>query len=135
MTRLLINFFLSLCFFLLKGHGHLYADTDQGYVYRSMLQHSESTVHIRIPDVRSDHAMISNTPASGPRKEKTKATEVEDEEESLSGRKHLEISNYYHFDPLEPASYCNYLKNPLPFCNHFSYLSSEKFIVHRVIRV
>jgi len=79
--------------------------------------------------------MISNKPASGARKEKIKATEVEDEEESLSSRKHLEISNYYHFDPLEPAAYYSYLKNPLPFCNHFSYLFSDKFIVHRVIRV
>ncbi|PSL32223.1 hypothetical protein [Chitinophaga ginsengisoli] len=135
MTRLLINFFLSLCFFLFKGHSHLYASVDQNYVYRSMLQHSENTVHIRIADVRSDQAMINNKPASGAKKEKIKATEVEDEEESLSGRKHLEISHYYHFDPLEPAVYYNYLKNPLPFCNHFSYLFSDKFIVHRVIRV
>lgn len=135
MTRLLINFFLSLCFFLLRGHGHLYAGTDQDYVYRSMLQHSENTVHICIAHVRSDHAVINSKPPSGAKKEKMKATEVEDEEESLSGRKHLQLSNYYHLDPLEPAVYFNYLKHPLPFCIHFSYSSSDKFIMHRVIRV
>jgi hypothetical protein len=134
MTRLLINFFLSLCFFLLKGHGHLYADTDQDYLYRSLQQHSESTVQIKVFDISNHHPLISNAPASGKKKEKIKATEVE-EEESVSARKHLQISHYFCLSSQQPTSKHSYLKNPLPFCNHFSYSSSDKFIVHRVIRV
>lgn len=134
MTRLLINFFLSLCFFLFKGHGHLYADTDQDNLYRSLQQHSESTVQIKVFDTRNQHPLISNAPSSGKKKEKIKATEVE-EEESFSARKHLQISHYFCLSSQEPTSNYSYLKNPLPFCNHFSYSSSDKFIVHRVIRV
>ena len=134
MTRLLINFFLSLCFFLLKGHGHLYADTDENNLYRSLQLHSESTVQIRVFDIRNQQPLISNAPSSGAKKEKIKATEVE-EEESFSARKHLQISHYFCLSSQEPTSNYSYLKNPLPFCNHFSYSSSDKFIVHRVIRV
>lgn len=133
MTRFLIKCFLALCFLLLKGYGHLYADTDQDYLYRSLQQHSESSVQVTPP--QNDQALLSNAPSSGAKKEKIKATEVEDEEESFSGRKHLLISTYFLFNPQEPASYYSYLKNPLPFCNHFSYSSSYKFIIHRVIRV
>jgi hypothetical protein len=134
MTRLLVNFFLSLCFFLLKGHSHLYADTDQENLYTSLRQHSESTVQIKVFDLRSHQPLISNAPSSGAKKEKIKATEVE-EEESFSARKHLQISHYFCLSSQEPTSDYSYLKNPLPFCNHFSYSSSDKFIVHRVIRV
>ncbi|PWV49091.1 hypothetical protein C7475_106337 [Chitinophaga sp. S165] len=134
MTRLLINFFLSLCFFLLKGHGHLYADTDQDNLYKSLKLHSENRVQIKVFELPSLQPLISNAPSSGKKKEKIKATEVE-EEESFSARKHLQISHYFCLSPQEPPSNYSYLKNPLPFCNHFSYSSSDKFIVHRVIRV
>lgn len=134
MTRFCINFFLSLCFFLLKGHGHLYADTDQDNLYKSLQQHSESTVQIRVFDILSQQPLISNAPSSGAKNEKIKATEVE-EEESFSARKHLQISQYFCLSSQDPTSDYSYLKNPLPLCNHFSYSSSDKFIVHCIIRV
>jgi hypothetical protein len=135
MTRFLIKVFLSLCFLLLKGYGHLYANTDQHSIYKSLQQLSESSVQVSPPNVGYGQLRISSAPSSGAKKEKIKATEVKDEEESSSGRKHLQISHYYLLYPQSPASYYSYHKHPLPFCNHFSYYSSDKFIVHRVIRI
>lgn len=135
MTRFLIKVFLSLCFLLLKGYSHLYANTDQNSIYKSLQQLSENRVQVSPPDADNSQLRISNAPSSGAKKEKIRATEVKDEEESVSGRKHLQISHYYFLYPQSPASYYSYHKNPLPFCNHFSYYSSYKFIVHRVIRI
>lgn len=135
MTRLLINFFLSLCFFLVKGSVHLYADTDQDYLYGTVKQHSESTASVSTSVISTPLPIINNVPPTGTEKENLRATEAEDEDESTPGRKHLQLINYHLVNAESTAAYYNYLKNPLPSCTHLSYDSSDKFLVHCVIRV
>lgn len=135
--RLLVKFFLSCCLLLLKGYGQLYADTEQEAIYNSLCTLSESSVHINVTDVHTTQAIIKSANPSGAKKVrfKLKATEVDDDDDVSPGRKHHLLSDYCNCYPQQPASFCTYYKHPLPFCRHFSYASSEKFIVHRVIRI
>ncbi len=66
-----------------------------------------------------------------------KAVEVEDDDESEPYRKLLDSNNYSNTFLYEqaPVYILSSLENRLPFCEHFSYVSNYKFIIHRVIRV
>lgn len=67
---------------------------------------------------------------------KPKAVEIEEEEDELSlFSKHLESYHFWlsFFDSLPAVS--GNPDDPLPFCEHFSFYSSYKFIIHLAIRV
>ncbi|MBO9154731.1 hypothetical protein ACFOTA_21135 [Chitinophaga sp. GCM10012297] len=67
---------------------------------------------------------------------KAKAVEIEEEENELSlFSKHLESYHFWRsfFDDQSDAS--GDPDDPLPFCEHFSFYSSYKFIIHLVIRI
>jgi hypothetical protein len=89
---------------------------------------------------RYDNAEITKAPAPKTRKgrEKIKAIEIEEEtEESGLCKKYLETGNtliaFLNTQELSPVY--QYFKGSLPFCEHFSYFSSYKFIIHLVIRI
>lgn len=138
MMRVLIKFFLSLCFFLIRGDSNLYADTIQHCTYNAPKAYLKYLVPYSLSDVPVSQ-VVNHTTTPGARKEiyKSKATEVQDDDEIPASKKQLKISNSCtnFFSTCEPASFYPYFKRPLPFCKHFSYSSSNKFIVYRVIRI
>lgn len=61
----------------------------------------------------------------------------DDDDDLLSARKFVIVTK--HFVALSYAfisfHFCDYHKNRLPFCRHFSYTSSFKYILQRVLRL
>jgi len=116
--KLFIRYLLAFCFLLLGG-----------YVL---------TCHNRICSaVRNDRGQIRKTTSSSHKiGHSIKATENEDDDESSSSRKYARTTCYsITFFRQTPGSVYHDPENRLPFCEHFSYSSSDKFIVHRVIRI
>ncbi len=68
---------------------------------------------------------------------KAKAIVVEEDDETVSFKRYAETghTNIAFYGALSYSSICYYFKDRLPFCEHFSYYSADKFIVQRVIRV
>ncbi len=141
MIRRLIRLFLFLCFLLLRGDLHLYAHAYYNTNSYTTANIPETSLHASYCPIQDLELHISVVPSSDAENvsDKIKATEIEDEDESESFhcRKLLEVTNdctasYY----AQASGYVQrYLQNRLPFCRHFSYSSSYKFIVHRAIRI
>ena len=64
------------------------------------------------------------------------ATELEEDDFSAS-RKFVEITNYFlsFFYKAIAGNSGQHQKDRLPFCKHFSYSSSYKYLTQRVIRI
>lgn len=135
--RLLTTFFLALFFFLGKGVSHQHSSS----LPHSFNQFSSVKFASSISDVdASFEKKLVYTPDYSNSGEDSfaSATELEDDEDSLSSsRKYVEIFNYfvaaYYAHIYEQAS--RFQKCPLPTCEHLSYLSSYKHIVHGVFRI
>ena len=133
MLRSLVRIFLSL-FFLLLGR---YAFTFHHRAYCSQLHAYE---HATRAAFQSDNTGISCVPLPHTRKShlKAKAIEIDEkEDEAVLFSKHLETRNFcitfFKEDPVENIAL--FEKAPLPFCKHFSFYSSCKFIFNLVIRI
>ena len=137
--RLVITFFLSLVFLLLGGTNHLHARTNDHRTCYALPQRSVKSELARMHVVKYSPPIIRKSTFSGAAHQKIKATEVkeEDESESESSRKLVAISNYFIsllYDQVF-GHFHRYLKDSIPFCKHFSYTSSYKYIIQRVIRI
>lgn len=137
MMRLVITFFLSLCFLLLRGGDHLYAHTSQNHSRYSPAELPKRSEQSGLGTVKNTQSAIRKADQSGAQDEAISATETEDDEEWISPRKYVQITNYFinffyaHLTGLAHRG----LNNRFPFCKHFSYTSSDIYIVQRVIRV
>jgi hypothetical protein len=135
MMRLLTRFLLSLCFLWLGGYV-LTCHSGIGYPLKQVI---ERPIHNNYTSLEYRKAQIIKTPSRSTDKgaEKTKAIEIEeDEDESVLFKKYLETGNFQtaFLNTQGPENFLLCL-NPLPSCEHFSYSSSDKFIIHRVIRI
>lgn len=139
MMRWFIRCLLSLSFLLLRGYVHLYAHTTHTgnntvaqQIIAPSLPHHFSQLHNR-------KGLVNEAGAPGSRKisDRLKATEIEDDDDTLSLRKYAEISPYFiaylHAYVLNFFHCCK--QKRLPFCEHFSYAASGKCILYRVIRI
>ena len=132
---MLIRCILLLCFLSWGEYAHTHQN-HMGYFPGKM---AERSVQAGFAGIQNDHALLSKAPSpkKGNRvKESIKATEMEDDDETDSSGKHSETTNcaITFFYAQAPGYSCHYLKNRLPFCEHFSW-SSYKFILHGVIRI
>lgn len=120
--KVAIVFFLSLCLFVLKGHGDVYGST----------RHPEKTQQIKSGDAGPGLKLTKN---NGLNEKKEDLIGIEDDEDVSSSRKYVPPVIYF----ILLASvyiYCyNFLKSNLPFCGHLSYTSSYKYILQRVLRI
>lgn len=135
--RLVITFFLSLCFLLIRGYDHLYARAYNNPTCYSPAKLSAGSELGGLDNEKDKQTVIHKATSSDSETEAINARETEDDEELIAPRKYVEITNYFitflqaH---LAGDGSC-YLKSRLPICEHFSYTSSDKYIVQRVIRV
>lgn len=134
MMRFLVRFILSLCF-LLWGANARTNQCDTGY---SSEKNFEASVRANISAVQNDHVKISRptSPFTEKEREKIKATVEEDDDETESFKKHAKTGNscISFFDARAPG-YTHHNNNRLPLCDHCSWSSSDKCILHCVIRI
>lgn len=138
MTRLLIRYLLSLFFLFWGGYAHLH---HHRCCYGSNKIY-QGSVQVGLSSSSNRRICFSKAPpaSNGPRiyYSRIKATIVEEEEdeETESSRNHSNTSYYTGFFYAQSMGAIDHqLNGRLPFCEHFSYSSSSKFILHRVIRV
>ncbi len=134
--RVLIRFIISLCFLLWGSYSHAHQqrlyDLHQQHIERPVQASScgEHDGRVRISkNYPSDNSSTGDFPEA-------KEIEEEDEEsESFKKRSSGGHGSISFLDGLTAGNCLPYLNAPLPLCEHFSYHSSNKFILHRVIRI
>ncbi|WP_153798099.1 hypothetical protein [Foetidibacter luteolus] len=134
MLKLLTRLLLFLSFLLLGGHTHAHHDS----VNCSHRKIVESPAQAGL-SYSNNRELLSKAGAPGKRHEYdiVKAEEIEDDDDSESYRKFTETGKsyfqYYYARP--PGCTADSFHNPLPSREHLSYLSPDKFIIHRSIRI
>ena len=133
--RWLFRLLLSLCFILVGGYAILHSH-HSSYALNASFKNS---FHPGIAFKQNDDPSFESIASPNAKKkyERIKAVEIEEDDESEPFRKPLESNNYSTTFLYEqaPIYILSSLENRLPFCEHFSYVSNYKFIIHRVIRV
>jgi len=130
--KFFIRFLLSLCVLLLAGRAHT-SQSRFAYLPGSILERS---VPANYSLVHYDR-ILNNAPASNKKGafEKVRATVVDDDNELKVSKKNF-TTYCISFLYTKPADYlCRCYNSSLPFCEHFSLTSTDKFIIHRVIRI
>jgi hypothetical protein len=135
--RILIRFIISLCFLLWGGYTHAY----QQHLYNTLKERFERPVPASSTVEHDGRVRVSkNYPANtrnnaGDAVEATEIEEEDDDPTSFKKRSPGGNGSISFFDGEEAGDRLLYLHAPLPVCEHFSYHSSNKFILHRVIRI
>lgn len=136
--RLIVTFLLSFVFLFVKGNAHQYHPAYNNKITYAALHLSPTATPSVLSFERKTGAILQKDVADNAASDPVNATEVdEDDDDSISSRKLVEITNYFIsflYDHLF-ADYHRYKKERLPFCKHFSYSSSFKYIIQRVIRI
>lgn len=136
MMSFLIRFILSLYFLFWGGYAHAM----QGHLGYSRKRITNSPVHAGYPRQQGNEVTVSKAGTSDTDNKVNDiiiAVEMEEDDELVSSPKQGNASNYTIsclYAPGPEGPYC-YLSNRLPFCEHLSWSSSYKFILHRVIRI
>ncbi|NLR57747.1 hypothetical protein HGH93_06535 [Chitinophaga polysaccharea] len=133
--RLIIGYFLSLCFLLLGGNAHAHKTG----AARLSAWTIENTIQAELVAMQTNKTPVCDVPASSSGKiaDRIKATEIDEEGESGSFRKLLEtgISRITVFYTLSAGSSLPSHFRYLPFSAHAFSASADRYIVHRVIRI
>jgi hypothetical protein len=136
MMKLFVRFLLSLGFLLLGGHARTSQESTHGFpqhFFTAFEQTGDASL-------QSAPAFFTQGPASGHREinDLLADEEVEDDDdddESKSSKKHPGTGNSISLIDQQSAANDRFIKSALPFCEHFSYTSALKFIIHCVIRI
>ncbi|WP_126245041.1 hypothetical protein [Chitinophaga rhizosphaerae] len=136
MTRLLIGFMLTAYMLLLGGYSHSCCQAARfspgKYFQNLTADDMPADTHCE-----EDQFTPSTPPDAREGFEKTKAVEIQEDEDAQNFRKQqlfckiLITAIFTDVNRLPSIS----PQLPLPFCQHFSYASADKFIVQRVIRI
>lgn len=131
--KVLYLFIISLCFLLLGGYSNAHAGTHHQTNFSSV-KHTQRAQQIKLADSVRAHTVLKG---AGKSEEPKFLISNEDEDESLSARKHVLLVKYslvvaYTFI----LSYLlSFFKERLPFCSHLPYISSCKYIAQRALRI
>ncbi|MEH6304901.1 hypothetical protein RYH73_04565 [Olivibacter sp. CPCC 100613] len=133
----LVRFFLSLCLLFLSKYNHLHAYADQDHIRYSLVSVFERVAY---EHMNAAENILSFKPAPVNTEkvtEKIRATDKEEEDDSVSSRKYLEISNYFtdFFYALSLGSFWRQIRQSLTFCAYFPHFSSRTYLLFRVIRI
>ena len=124
-------------FLLVKGNDHSYAH--HHHVYHAPITLTPKSAQPGSGSVTKSETQICQSSAPSDTEADTidVTDEIEDDDDFIFSRKYVDISNYFltFFYNQLSGNLNLYQKDRLPFCKHFSYASSSKYIVYRVIRV
>lgn len=133
--RLLIGYFLSICFLLLGSYAH----ADEISLDQPCQQTTENPVLTTLSSLQHYDILVCSMP-SGKESitDRSKATEIEEDSDSESFRKLLEtgicrITSFYALQPgcIVPILFSSHRPN----FSHFSATAADKFIVNCVFRI
>lgn len=135
----LVRFFLSLCLLFLSRHHQVYAYAYQDHAHYSLNKVFERVAYEHIDAEENAQSLFFKKAPVHEEKvtEKIRATDKEEEDDSVSSRKYLEISNYFadFFYALWSGAFWRQITpSVIPF-KHLLYSSSPTYILFRTIRI
>lgn len=139
MKRFFIRLILSLCFLLVRGNDHLHASLQQytpGFYPIETL--SDFTSFTQTSHTKITRDTFKQAHPVKKKESENKNEELEDEEDlTSSSKKYLELSHFAValFYTFTPGFTSLNQHNRLPVCEHLSYSSSFKYLLHCVFRI
>lgn len=137
--KLLVRFLLSFCCLLLGVHAHTSQESRHGFP-----KHFHTLSGEDLDNLQANQAYVSQRRSTGDRrvndesaeKEEESDDEDDDDNEAKSFKRHSGPGSSYltSYSSLETES-AGYFLSHFPSCEHLSYLSSSKFIIHCVFRI
>lgn len=138
--KLLIRLFLSFCFLLISGYSQVSA-YESGECVVSISSFQNTSV-VDEPLNGNDSQPLISSELSANEKDNDlidisdESDEDDEDKELTSYKKDLQVGNYFSTSCGHPSGhFFSSIKANAPFCRHFSYTSSSRYIVFRVFRV
>ena len=137
----LIRFFLLMCILLCRENSHLHAATGRNTIRAASGKSVAKRPVFFRRSVLDQGTLGSFYTADFPNPETGNdtltATEIEEEEDSISSRKQVDVNEYCitFFNTRPPVCCYRYANNRLPFSFHSFHDDSCRFILYRVIRI
>ncbi|MFT3827084.1 MAG: hypothetical protein QM731_24375 [Chitinophagaceae bacterium] len=133
--QLFTRFLLLLCLVMCGAYAH----TNHAAILYTTPHIQGIFAHTHLCAEPTDKASICNGNSSSTKKdyERTKAVEIEDDDDTESFKHYSTATHHYltFFYSQAYAQIFHSFNNRLPFCEHFSYSSTSRFIMNRVIRI
>ncbi|HUP12960.1 MAG TPA: hypothetical protein VM187_12125 [Niastella sp.] len=137
--KLLIKLLLSFCCLLLGVHAHTTQESRNGFPRHFYTLSAED-----VDSLQASQAYVSQRRSTGDRQVNNESAEKEeesdddddDDDEARSSKRHNGSgSSYITSNSTSETANALYLSGHFPSCEHLSYLSSSKFIIHCVFRI
>jgi hypothetical protein len=135
--KLLVRFLLSFCCLLLGVHAHTTQESRGGFPRHFYTLSAED-----VDNLQENQAYVSQRRSSGDRRvndesaEKAEESDDDDDDDVKSSKKHTGPgSSYITSYSTSETDNTLYFLSTFPSCEHLSYLSSSKFIIHCVFRI
>jgi hypothetical protein len=125
--RVLVLFFFSLCFFVLR------ADAHQNRICYSFLS-IEKQQQAKSAKIDQEVSVVA---CESKLDETDYLIDVDDEEEEFAfARKYILVTTYFSISELSPPNdFYSYKSGDLPFCEHLGILASDKYLRQRTLRL
>lgn len=132
--RVAVAFFLFLCLLLVKGHSDLYAKQNNSYPAGASITTSP---RVKFGNTTHEFPFFKYNSLTEKKEDFLRVETEDDEEDSLFARKYVLLVSFFTAFVSTSVLDCfySYFNNRLPFCSHFSYTSSYKYILQRVLRI
>jgi hypothetical protein len=137
--KLLVRFLLSFCCLLPGVHAHI-----SGESRHDLPRHFYTLSGEDLDNLHANQAYVGQRRSTGDRRVNDESAEKEeesdddddDENETKSSKRHSASGSSYisSYSPVD-AENAVYLLSHFPSCEHLSYLSSSRFIIHCVFRI
>lgn len=138
--KLLVRFFLLLCFLLIGGSTYLDARPHQHLdsIRYASITKLEDANQVSLETFKNTTLLSFSVAPSLPEKQTGKMDlSSEDEDDNYSSKKHMARSHECgpQLQARPPTYFVNNIVTSLPCSKHFSYSSSDRYILFRVFRI
>jgi len=134
--KLLVKLLLSICCLLLGVHTHATRESMHGFPRQLYTLSAQD-----VDNLQNSQAYVSQRRSTGDRRvnhesaEKNEESDDDDDDETKSSKRHSASGSNYISSSSAAGNSALYHLSHLPFCEHLSYLSSSKFIIHCAFRI
>jgi hypothetical protein len=132
--KVVVIYLLFLFSLLLKTHDNVYAGVRHNSTHYSQTQHIQKAAKAQLGNVDGRHFIKRNTVLI----EEKEFFGIENEDDTqVFSRKDVLLSDSSVIIVYASILFCFYYyqKKRLPFCKHFSYTASYKYILQRTLRI
>jgi hypothetical protein len=126
---------IFLCFLLLGGVKHSYADYNKHAVSQAHLKTAKpAQLQLAVPD--KEHAVIKHKASADVSEYLISIDDNDEEDLSMSARKYVILVSFLALSyAFILSSLFSSIKDRLPLCGHLANASSYKYITQRVLRI